>query len=210
MALKVLNPGTVAPIGQFDCVDGVLSSIKGGEVATLTGVTYQGSDVAAADAADGYTGTNSKTRPAVTTSIGTGAGGPYFLTDDGIAHYGTLFGSVVGGSTGQSVAGTALGPHTATASGKVTLWGAPGLYAATLDAVDSATLAPSIAISVGAALTATSAGLLGTGGTGNGGATMARFVEFATDGSLVKTPNSLAGALVPSSFSQVVFYWLGK
>jgi len=221
MALKLLQPGTQAPLGQFDALDADLNNFKGGEVATFVATTYAGTDKAAADVSDGYTGTTSKTRPAVTLTLGAGAAGPYFLTDDGIANYGTLFGSLVGGSVGQTVTGgTVFGPHTAAGSGKITLWGAQGLYGVTLDACDTATLTPSVPIAVGAALTASTAGLLGTGGTANSGATMARFVEFTTDGSLVKTPTNLASAVnspgsdvpgaLPRAFTMAVFYWLGK
>lgn len=220
MALKILNPGTAAPLGQFDVLDTDLTTVLGGEVATFTAVTYAGSDKAAADVADGYTGTTSKTRPAATVVLGTGANGPYFLTDDGTTNYGTLFGSIVGGAVGTSTTGSNLGPHTSTGSGKVTLWGAQGLYGVTLDACDT-TLAPATPIAVGAALTASATtGKLGTGLTANAGATMARFVEFATDGSLVKTPNTLASAInspgsdipgaLPRAFTMAVFYWLGK
>ena len=57
--------------------------------------------------------------------------------------YGTLFGAVVGGTVGQQVngpttfTGAILGPHTSTGSGKTTCWDKPGLYAVSLDAVDT-------------------------------------------------------------------------
>jgi len=60
-----------------------------------------GSDVAAADIQDGYTGTSSKTRPAVTFTLG-GSSKPLFLADDGTKGYGTLFGVVVGGTAGSN------------------------------------------------------------------------------------------------------------
>lgn len=220
MALKILNPGTTSPLGQFDAKDDATASCLGGEVATFLAVSYLGSDKAAADETDGYTGTPTKTRAAASVVIGSGAGGPYFLTDDGVAYYGTLFGSVIGGTAGQVTTGSSLGPHTSTGSGKVTLWGAQGLYGVTLDACDSS-LAPTTDIAVGAALTASATnGKLGTSLTGNSGATMARFVEFATDGSLVKTPTTLVAAVnsplgdvdnnLKKTFTMAVFYWLGK
>lgn len=220
MALKILNPGTTSPLGQFDMVDGLTP--KGGEVATFTNVVFGGTDLAAADEQDGYSGTTSKVRAAATTTLPTTGttNGPFFLTDDGVAGYGTLFGSIVGGVAGQQTSGAVLGPHTATGSGKLTLWGAEGLYGVTLDAVDATSMNPNIAILPGAALTATSAGLLGVGGTANGGSTMARFVEYATDGSLVRTPVSLvSGINSPTSdlssvqkrpFTMAVIYWLGN
>ena len=210
MALRVISSG-IQPIGQFDGLDSQVTTMKGGEVVTLTGVTptlYGGTDLSAADQQDGYTGTVTKTRPAVTNTLGTGAGGPYWLSDDGTTGYGTLFGSVVGGSVGQQVIGGAqLGPHTATGSGKVTCWDKPGLYAVTLDACDTAAttgLQPTNAtLTVGASLYASPAGLLTPNaglGTANGGALLAKFIEFTTDGSLVNTPNTLvSGFASPSS-----------
>lgn len=196
MALKVLQ-SQLSPLGQFDGLDSEFLTLKGGEVVTLTGVTYQGTDKNAKDVDDGYAGTPTKTRPAVTKTLGTAAAGPYWLADEGTTNYGTMFGSVVGGTAGQLQTGAALGPHTATGSGKVTCWNQPGLYGVTLDAVDTATVAPTVNIAVGAALYATAAGLLTTtsAGAANAGAVMARFVEFATDGSLVTTPNSLVAAI---------------
>lgn len=200
MALKVLQ-SQLSPLGQFDALDTELASFKGGEVVTLTGVTYQGTDKAAKDVDDGYAGTPTKYRPAVTKTLSASASGPHWLADDGTTYYGTLFGSVVGGTAGQA-ADSALGPHTALGSGKITCWNQPGLYGVTLDAVDDSTVAPTVDIAVGAALYATTAGLLTTtsSGAANAGAMMARFVEFATNGSLVTTPNSLVAALnSPSS-----------
>ena len=88
-------------------------------------------------------------RPAVTRLWGYGGylsdgyARPIMLADEGIIGYGTLFGAVVGGTVGQQVngpttyTGAVLGPHTATGSGKVTCWDKPGLYAVSLDAVDT-------------------------------------------------------------------------
>lgn len=219
MALKILNPGTASPLGQFDMVDGLTP--KGGEVASFTGVTFGGSDQAAADEQDGYSGTTTKVRPAATTNL-TSLTGPLFLTDDGTVGYGTLFGSVVGGVAGQQTSGAVLGPHTATGSGKLTLWGAEGLYGVTLDALD-ATMSPSIAITPGAPLYATIAtGALRADTTTafNTNQVVARFVEYATDGSLVRTPTSLVASVnSPTSdlssvqkrpFTMAVIYWLGN
>lgn len=55
MALKILNPGTISPLGQFDCLDADMANIKGGEVATFTTVPWNNSvDLAAYDEQDGY------------------------------------------------------------------------------------------------------------------------------------------------------------
>jgi hypothetical protein len=155
---------------------------------------------------------------------------PLMLTDDGITGYGTLFGSVVGGVVGQQVngpntfTGAVLGPATQTGSGKITCWDKQGLYAVSLDACDpSATggLQPTnTLLDVGTALTYTANGLLTpvtAGGGGIGGANVGRLVEFATNGSLVTTPNVLVAALNspsgnvsslgPRQFAFAVFYF---
>lgn len=207
MALILLQSG-IEPIGQYDAVDGYATTILGGEVCTFTTVTVA-SDKGAADAADGYLNPGTS-RVALTTNLPAGASGPWMLTDDGTANYGTLFGTVVGGTVGQVVnTGAVLGPHTATGSGKWTAWDKPGLYGVTLDAVDSATIAPTLTTNTPGQLlqakagnngTPALAGFLTTSGTAGSSATMARFVEFRTKGALVTTPNRLVSALnSPSS-----------
>lgn len=201
MSLKILNPG-VQPLGLFDVIDSELTSIKGGEVVTLTSVVNTAAtDKAAADVFDGYTLPSSvQKRPAVTKTLASGKR-PLMLADDGISGYGTLFGTVVGGTVGQVVNGGAvLGPHTSTGSGKLTCWDKPGLYAVSLDAVDTTTstglVTNNTSLDSGSALYATTAGLL----TPNSGAAfesvvVGRFVSFDTNGSLVTTPNKLVAAL---------------
>lgn len=199
MALKLKQHSGAQPLGQFDALDSQVSSFKGGEVVSFTYVAAAGSDKAAHDVGDGYVSSANQTRPAVTKTLTTGMR-PLFLCDEGTTGYGTLFGELVGGAVGKvATGGTALGPHTAEGSGKVTLWGAHGLYGVTLDAVDttaSTGLAPSnTTLSGGAALYATAAGLL----TPNAAAAfeavvVARFVEFTTNGSLVNTPKHLVTA----------------
>jgi hypothetical protein len=202
MALKPINSGT-KPLGQFDGLDAEVTTFLGGEVCTLTGVTTAatgGTDLAAFDVQDGYSGTVAQTRPAVTKTLSSGDR-PLFLADDGTSGYGTLFGTVVGGTVGQSTAGAVLGPHTATGSGKITLWDEPGTYAVTLDAVDTTTgtglVANNATLAVGDPLYATAAGLLTPNVGVDFGDTLvvARFIEFGTNGSLVNTPNNLVSAL---------------
>jgi hypothetical protein len=221
MALKILQTGTSLPIGQYDCLDADLSTIRGGEVVKLRSLSLATADLAAADAFDGYTNASGTAKRTVVTKTLTSGSRPLFLSDDGITGYGTLFGSIVGGTSGtQSVPGTALGPSSATGSGKITLWSTPGLYAVTLDAVDqNATtgLQPTHpTLDTGAALFATAAGLLTpTSGSAFENVAVGRFVEFSTNGSLVTTPNRLVSTLnSPSSFgvaarqfSWAVFYW---
>lgn len=223
MALKLLQPGG-QPFGQFDGLDTQLTSFKGGEVCTFTTVNVPSSDLAAADAFDGYISVGPK-RPVITLTL-TATTRPLMLADDGITGYGTLFGVVVGGTVGQvsygpnsSVAAAdKLGPHTAKGSGKITAWAQPGLYAVTLDAVDTdastGITVTNTALTAGSALYYTTAGLLTTAVTNT--TKVGTFVEFTSDGSLVTTPNQLAGTLsAPDgalsararSYTQAVFYF---
>lgn len=219
MSLKLLQAG-IQPIGIFDGLDAQVTSFKGGEVCTFTSVEFGGSDKGAADLGDGYSGTSSKVRPAVTLTLASGAR-PLFLADEGDKGYGTLFGEVVGATVGQvATGGTRLGPHTAAASGKITLWNSPGLYGVSLDAVDTTDTTGLVVdnpnLNAGDPLYATTAGLL----TPNSGAqfenvVVARFIEFASDGSLVNTPVSLVSALNSPSgsvakevpFAMAVIHW---
>lgn len=215
MALKLVNQAG-NPLGQFDGLDGNGSttgflSLKGGEVVTFGAATVPPGDKAAADAFDGYAAPN--LRPVVTRAL-TGAGAtasrPLMLADEGISGYGTLFGSVVGGTVGQvSSGGAVLGPHTATGSGKVTCWHLPGVYAVSLDAVDTTAgtgLIPGNTTGLlvpGKALYATATGLLTPNSAVNfDGASatasiVGRFIDFETNGSLVTTSSSLVGTLNP-------------
>jgi hypothetical protein len=201
MALRLRQSG-IQPLGQFDALDAQATSVLGGEVAGFAYVATSGSggtDQSAADVEDGYVA-QANTRPAATTTLVSGMR-PLFLVDEGTSNYGTLFGQLVGGAVGKTVTGgTVLGPHTAAGSGKWTLWDKPGMYAVTLDAVDttenSGLVVTNPALAGGDALYATSAGLL----TPNVGAAfqsvvVARFIEFEGEGSLVTSTKSLVQAL---------------
>lgn len=210
MALELVNPGA-NPLGQFDGADGIYLTVKGGEVATIKGVTRT-ADLAAYDVnTDGYV---KLTRPVATTALSAGDR-PLMLVDDGIFGYGTLFGSVVGGLAGQQSYGLSapavnLGPHTALGSGKLTLWDKPGTYAITLDAVDTTAatgLVPTNStLAIGAKLYATSTGLLTPNAAASfdptdGYCILGRFLNFEPyrGGSLVTTPVSLiTAAYAPS------------
>ncbi len=221
MALKLLQHSGMQPWGQFDGYDGDYLTTLGGEVGTLRTVGLTDGDKAAkdADGSDGYAGTSSKTRVAVTKTLTSGTR-PLFLLDDGTSGYGTLFGSVVGGLAGQLTTGTVLGPHTATGSGKVTCWAGAGLYAVTLNAVDTAAdglVSSNAALSGGDPLYAQSNGLLTPEVSRSFEATLVlgRFIEFSTNGSLVTTPvhlvtalNSPSGAVpVQTAFTEAVIYF---
>lgn len=225
MALVLIQSGLM-PLGVYDALDADQTSIKGGELVTFTttGVVVGNSDLEAADVEDGYVGTTTKYRPAITTTMGASSK-PLFLADEGTGpYYGTLFGTLVGSTAGRVTSGSALGPHTTSGSGKVTVFGQPGFYATTLDAVDTAadglvpanaTLAPNYE------LTYTTAGLLTPQASGQdaGGPTVARLVEFAPSGSMVNTPASLVAAINSPSgsvssvtanhFTMAVYWFMG-
>lgn len=230
MSLKLLQPNG-QPFGQFDGKDSEALTLKGGEVVTFGSTAVPGSDKASFDSFDGYTNTSSSVgRPVVTRTVAT-TSRPLFLADEGITGYGTLFGVVLGGSVGQQVngpntyTGAVLGPHTATGSGKVTLWGNPGMFAVSLDAVDTAAdgLVPTnTTLATGTALTwvpaSTSGGqLTPVGSTAAAGNTVVcgRFISFDTNGSLVTSTNNMVTALnspsgsaaVARSFQFATFYW---
>lgn len=213
MALVLLNPG-INPLGQFDGYTGETLNFQGGEVCTWAAMPYPASGASDVNA-DGYVneGGLGFTVPGISrATLTTASTAPYFLSDEGINHYGTLFGAVVGGSVGQQVngpntfTGAVLGPHTATGSGKVTVWDKPGLYGVTLDTVDSAAtglVLTNTSLKVGSPLTfvpgsgVNSGYLTPVGSTNAGGNTrvVAHLASFETNGSLVTTPTSLVAAL---------------
>jgi hypothetical protein len=211
----------IMPMGQFDGHDTEVASFVGGEVCSLMYVANTvATDKAAYDAFDGYVlASTTQVRPVVTktfsSAVSLSPSGPMFLADDGIWGYGTLLGSVVGQTVGQTTYGygqvpsTLLGPSTATGSGKITCWGMPGLYLISLDAVDSTNATASTGLSPinaaltgGDALTFTTSGQLTPVGKKVAGSTYAygspqvgHLVDFNTNGSLVNTPNYLVAAL---------------
>jgi len=205
MALEPVQSGA-NPLGQFDGADDVYLTVKGGEVATIVGASKVGGDLAAADADDGYAqdGLNlgGEDRPVVTTDLTLASvDSPLYLVDEGISGYGTIFGSIVGGVAGQLTSGQVLGPHTATGSGKLTIWDKPGTYAVTLDAVDTTSgtglTVDNTTLVIGANLFATDAGLLTPdAGSQYAARTVASFINFeqTKGGSLVTTPVSLVSA----------------
>lgn len=211
--LKILQPG-IQPIGQYDGLDTEITTLYGGEVVSFKSVVA----TAATDKfafSDGYINPNK--RSVVTRNLATSAR-PLMLADDGTSGYGTLLGSLVGGTVGQNVSGTILGPHTTSGSGKVTLWHQPGLYAVSLDAAcDQAAdgLVPTNeSLDAGASLTfvpssSTVGGkLTPVGSTAAAGNTVVvgHFVDFETNGSLVATPNYLVSSLT-RTYQFAVFHF---
>ena len=201
MALKIYQPG-IQPLGQFDVVDGYLSStyIKGGEVGTLFSAsrTVSATEKAAHDALDGYTNLTDVYRAAVAPRVNANTDRPIWLLDDGTTGYGTLFGQVIGTPAGLLTTGTNLGPHTAAASGKVTCWDKPGIYGVSVDAVDTTASTGLVmgnsSCDPGAAIYPLPTGVL-TQSTGTKvDVVVGRFIEFETSPFLVTTPASLVGA----------------
>ena len=221
MALKLLQPG-VQPLGQFDGLDSEITTLHGGEIVSFKSVLITetipaNTDNAAYDVFDGYV--HSLKRAAVTRNISKDGYTPLMLADDGLSGYGTLFGSVVGGTVGQiSTGGTVLGPHTTTGSGKVTLWDKPGLYAVTLDAAcDQAAdglVASNATLDSGTRLTfvpssSTVGGQLtpyGSSAAAGNTRVVGHFIDFETNGSLVTTPNHLVSALA-RTYTFAIFHF---
>ncbi len=208
MAIQPMYHGYQA-IGMFDGLDSEISGWKGGEVAMFTYVALsQATDKHAKDADDGYVSNTVLTRPVVTHTLVSGTR-PLFLADEGIANYGTMFGTLVGGTAGEDVSGTVLGPNTAYASGKVTLWD-KGIFRVSLDAVHTnptTGLVPTnTTLAGGAALYATSGGLLTpAAGSAFEAIVVGRFIEFTSNGSLVTTPSSLVTTNAPFTWVVVSF-----
>lgn len=227
MALILHNPG-VQPLGQFDGYGTETLNFKGGEVASLRGMPYPAAGAQDVDN-DGYVAETGlgNVIPAISadwTGMATQTTGPFFLVDDGTTGYGTLFGTVVGGSVGQTVTGgSVLGPHTATGSGKVTVWDKQGLYGVTLDALDTTNLTPTTSgLTVGMKLYFSATGKITNSAAhsaGTNGLSIGRLASFETNGSLVTTPQGFVAALNSPSGSvtslktltmyQLVFWYGG-
>jgi len=218
MALYILQPG-LQPVGQFDFLDTDLGNIVGGELGTLDEAsrTVTSTEKAAQDALDGYvadtvdTGTAGATRAILRLADeATETYKVFYLLDDGTTGYGTLFGSLIGNPVGLTVTGTALGPHTAQGSGKVTAWGNPGLYAVSNDALSDLldwttgnlndTPLPGTLLYREA-----STGLMTTDTTTSD--EVAVFVELRGNGSLVTSPAGLVGAT--EAYDRMVIQYLG-
>ena len=211
MALHILQPG-LRPIGQFDLK--AAQTVTGGEIGVFEADANTGNsteDPAAADAlqvgplsgGDKLMVALGQPAPAVL-STGT-ASQLRFLLDDGTEGYGTLMGSAIGGTAGLGVtygrsasgAVVAIGPTTHFASGKVTCWHAPGLYA-----IDGTALTGT---AVNTTLYATSAGLLSAVVSED---SVAIAVGDMNDDSLVST--TLAAAGESAAAEKFAFYFLGQ
>jgi len=213
MALIVKFPNG-RPYGTLDGLDAQVSSFKGGEVVTLTSVALA-ADISAADSAsDGYLLPSSVLKRTVVTKTLASGKRPLFLADEGTTYYGTVFGKVVGGTAGKDVAGSQVGPGTANRSGKITCWDAPGIYAVTLDAVDTnastGLTLTNTSLDAGSPLYATTAGILTPNAASSFEASLvvARFMGFETSGSHVNTQPKFASALNSNKgIREAVIHW---
>lgn len=211
MALFPLQPG-IQPLGQFDVLDTQLTSIKGGEVLTLTAATKTNSSTekAAFDVLDGYDYTTPGQRAAATLAS-TATEFPLALADDGSSpDYLTYYGQVVGGPVGLSTTGgTVLGPHSAEGSGKITLYDKPGLYAVSVDALSATFVSslPATGLAPGSTLGFTTAGLLAHGGSSAVASTgVATFVEFESSPSLVNSSSKLVSSTEVYTRAKIWFH----
>ena len=209
MALFLLQAG-LQPLGDFDVLDTDLAAVLGGEVMTLDEAsrTVTSSEKAAYDVLDGYVADGASAATRVVARIAdetTEARKAFYLSDEGTTHYGVMFGSVIGGPVGLATTGTNLGPHTGTGSGKVTLWDKPGLYAVSLDAVESALSDLTDTPLPGALLYRYTTGKLTS--LADTGDKVALYVEHTSNGSLVNTPGKLVGAA--ETFDRIKIQYLG-
>jgi len=225
MALKLLNPG-VRPLGTFDLDDAFAGTLQGGEYVELLADATPGPLVegyAADVGAVGPMGPGAGAglvapilwnfTPATATSENLGG-----LADEGVNEYGTLFGQLIGSNVGQATVingAVVLGPSTERASGKVTVWHAPGLYGvsgtpATGGTDGAGALALSGATAANAPVYAHDAGAsignLCTVAAIPTGDSLGCFVGQVADSSLVSTTTVAAG-LAATAESFAVYYF---
>lgn len=215
MALKLLQPG-IEPAGQFDLADEDADYLRGGEVISMMNLDAA-NDGYAADVGGGQIGdvagvTHQATGQGPSVQMyagrllpvgGAAAGGDstqfHGLADEGSTGYGTLFGTVIGGTAGQgtgfgsrSTAGVVtVGPRTNFASGKVTCWSKPGLYGVSLDGWNSGITAITIrALGINAEIGGTTA----TGDAAGAGAQRGKLTNATVSGLVgaAETGGSLA------------------
>jgi hypothetical protein len=200
MALKLLNPG-LRPLGMFDLEDDDAGTLEGGEYVALVADTDDDGYAADVGGHGPFIGADltDPNRIAVRFSVGVCTdsilGG---LADEGEDQYGTLFGQLIGQNAGRATVesgAVVIGPSTDRASGKVTVWAAPGLYGVNGAAANDgdATLNLGAYTTVNTPVLANTSGLLGNTGGTIGGQALGLFVGHMTDQSLVSTTNTAAG-----------------
>ncbi len=208
MALILLNPG-LRPLGHFDFKDSDRQYVKGGEIGKAATI--------GSPALEGYAYDVGNQRDMVFFQLDSFSDGRLCgLIDEGTSKkYGTLFGSGIGGNTGQgtgfgsqSTRGVvALGPNSILGSGKATIWHQAGLYGVTEEAFISgqgdAAVSGGINTSLfGTASGSSSAGKLTTVTTGN---EAAWWIGREADATLVSTTNTAAGNAATTDFYIMYF-----
>ncbi len=205
--LKLLQPG-IEPLGQFDIEDDDIALVRGGEVAV-----FQALD----KATDSYAADVEQVGPEIHLKLGDvpADGQVYGLVDEGTSpEYGTLFGTVIGVTTGQgtgfgamsTTGAVVVGPATMVGSGKAALWTKPGLYGVSVSGwislaeFDGATLNDPL---YGTAENGTDDGKMTTSAAGVAAAVYLGPVE---DRSLVSTTNLAAGEATETEFAAVYLF----
>ena len=218
MGLKLLQP-SLRPLGQFDLKDDDLATLEGGcyveleDAGASEGYAADVGDVGPlSPAASGITAYEAQTMALATRTNGNIGG----LADDGETGYGTLYGTVIGGTAGQGTGlGTlsgkgvvTVGPSSAMASGKVTVWHAPGLYGVDSSCMDSSNpLLLSTAINDDVH---SNAGFIESSG-GATGSQLGIYAGFVNDSSLVSTTERAvtSGVFKGTDVEYFAIYFLG-
>ena len=138
------------------------------------------------------------------------------MLDDGVAGYGTAFGTLIGNPLGLSTTvasgGSLIGPHTAQGSGKVTAWHLEGLYGVSLTALAADVVPTASGNLYDTPLPGELLYREATTGKLTRVATstdkIALFVELSGNGSLVTTPARLVGAA--EVFDRIKMQYLGS
>lgn len=219
MALKILNPG-LRPLGMFDLDDTFAGALNGGEYVELQNDDFAAEAYAAdvGQLGDATTPTNNMVNFTATskTQVDLTVGATVFtlggLADEGGDEYGTLFGSLIGQNAGRATqvpggGAVVIGPTTDRASGKVTVWHAPGLYGVTdQDAtLDAATANDSVFGTAGTGVLTTDPGA-GPGANGN---PCAVYVGAMSDTSLVSTTATAVGETATTEYHAVYLIGVG-
>ena len=208
MALILLNPG-LRPLGQFDFKDSDRQYVKGGEIGKAATI--------GAPAVEGYAYDVGNKRDQVYFELNSFSDGRLcgLIDEGGPEKYGTLFGTAIGGITGQGTGyGTqstrgvvSVGPDTILASGKGTIWHQAGLYGVTEESFvsgqDDAAISGGINTSLfGTSSGSASAGKLTTVVSGN---EAAWWIGREADASLVSTTNTAAGNETTTDYYIIYF-----
>jgi hypothetical protein len=213
MSLKLLNPG-LRPLGTFDLEDANTgaNALEGGEYVELTAAAGPGAEGYAADVGavgpmdPGGAGGLLDPQPLNFAPTSRTAGALGGLADEGVAEYGTLFGSLIGQSAGRSTAfgvvngAVVIGPESSAGSGKVTVWAQSGLYG--VNGTPGSGFDANLLAVANAAVQADGNGDLQVSGAGVGGE-LGIYVGRVVDPSLVSTTNAAAGVAATNEYHAI-------